>query len=98
HFKEGDDLELRFTPDNEEIKLTATVMRLSKDGAVMHVNYEHIRNGLRDKIYSAIFRPPKDEQEAMEQATGKPAPKPKAQSADTDQSPRPTTHGTKTTR
>ena len=98
HFKEGDDLELRFTPDNEEIRLTATVMRLSEGGAVMHVNYEHIRDGLRDRIYSAIFRPPKDEQEAMEQATGKPAPGSKVQPTGTDQSPQPDTHGTKTTR
>ena len=73
HFKQGDDLELRFTPDDEEIRLTASVMRVSEGGAVIHVNYEHIRDGLRDKIYSAIFRPPKDEQEAMEQSAGKPA-------------------------
>ena len=59
-------LHYRFTPGNEEIKLTASVMRLSDGGKIMHVNYEHIRDGLRDKIYSAIFRPPKDEQDAME--------------------------------
>ena len=72
-FKEGEELELRFTPDNEEIKLTGTIMRVSEGGRVIHVNYEHIREGLRDKIYAAIFRPPKDEREAMEQGT-RPAP------------------------
>ncbi len=66
-FNEGDELEIRFTPDNEEIRLTGTVMRVSEGGNVIHVNYEHIREGLRDKIYAAIFRPPKDEREAMEQ-------------------------------
>lgn len=65
HFKVGDDLELRFKPDDEEIRLTGTVMRLSENGAVMHVNYEHIREALRDRIYAAIFRPPKDERDAM---------------------------------
>lgn len=72
HFKQGDELELRFTPDDEEIRLTGTVMRLSEGGAVIHVNYEHIRDALRDRIYQAIFRPPKDEQEAMEQGTSAP--------------------------
>lgn len=85
HFKEGDDLELRFTPDKEEIKLTASVVRLSEGGNVIHVNYEHIRDGLRDRIYSAIFRPPKDEREAMEEGATKPADEPGS-------------HGTKTTR
>jgi len=69
HFKEGDELELRFKPDDEEIRLTGTVMRLSEGGGVIHVNYEHIREGLRDRIYSAIFRPPKDEQQAARQGT-----------------------------
>jgi PilZ domain-containing protein len=91
HFKEGDELELRFTPDNEEIRLTGSVMRLSEGGSIAHVNYEHIRDGLRDRIYAAIFRPPKDEQEAMEQGGGTPnksASKPAP----------PETQGTKTTR
>jgi PilZ domain len=91
HFKEGDELELRFTPDNEEIKLTASVMRLSEGGNIVHVNYEHIRDGLRDRIYSAIFRPPKDEQEAMEQGGGAPA-RSAAKPARSE------TQGTKTTR
>ena len=91
HFKEGDDLELRFTPDNEEIRLTGTVMRLSEGGAIAHVNYEHIRDGLRDKIYSAIFRPPKDEQEAMERGLGRSRRPPAAQAGSE-------TQGTKTTR
>lgn len=69
-FKEGDELEMRFTPDDAEITLTGTVMRVSEGGGVIHVNYEHIRDSLRDRIYSAIFRPPKDEQEAMERGGG----------------------------
>jgi c-di-GMP-binding flagellar brake protein YcgR len=79
-FHEGDELELRFTPDDVELRLTGTVMRVSEGGNIIHVNYEHIRDALRDKIYAAIFRPPKDEQDEMERRTteqkpgGTPAP------------------------
>lgn len=72
HFKEGDDLELRFKPDDEEIRLTGTVMRTSEGGNIIHVNYEHIREGLRDRIYAAIFKPPKDEQEAARRGAAQP--------------------------
>ncbi|MFW6261237.1 MAG: PilZ domain-containing protein [Spirochaetota bacterium] len=68
HFKVGDDLELRFTPDDAEIRITGTVVRVSDSGRTIHVNYEHIRDSVRDRIYNAIFRPPKDEQEEMQRA------------------------------
>jgi hypothetical protein len=66
HFKVGDELELRFKPDGVEIRITGTVVRVSDNGRTIHVNYEHIRDSVRDRIYNAIFKPPKDEQEAME--------------------------------
>jgi c-di-GMP-binding flagellar brake protein YcgR len=107
HFKVGDDLELRFTPNDEEIRITGTVMRLSEGDAVMHVNYEHIRDGLRDRIYSAIFRPPKDEEDAMEQgeaqaragepAAGQPRPASGSQVAGSRPSVPPGPQGTNTT-
>lgn len=76
-FKAGDDLELRFKPAGDlEVRLTASVVRLSEGGKVIHVNYEHIRDSLRDRIYHAIFKPPKDEEEAAQQRQGKPAQKP----------------------
>jgi c-di-GMP-binding flagellar brake protein YcgR len=65
HFKVGDNVELRFRPDDSEIRITGTIMRISESGKVLHVNYEHIKDGLRDRIYNALFKPPKDEQEAM---------------------------------
>lgn len=62
HFlKNGDEVELQFKPDQELIKLTAEVVRLSDGGKVAHLNYEHIRESLRDKIYHAIFKPDADE-------------------------------------
>lgn len=66
HFKVGDNLELRFKPDDSEIRITGTVVRVSDSGRTIHVNYEHIRENIRDRIYNAIFKPPKDEEEEME--------------------------------
>ncbi|MFW5689139.1 MAG: PilZ domain-containing protein [Spirochaetota bacterium] len=66
HFKVGDDLELRFRPDDTEIRVTGTVVRVSDSGKTIHVNYEHIRDSLRDRIYNAIFKPPRDELDEME--------------------------------
>jgi c-di-GMP-binding flagellar brake protein YcgR len=68
HFKVGENIELRFRPDDAEIRITGTVMRISQSGKLLHVNYEHIKEGLRDRIYNALFKPPKDEQEAMKRA------------------------------
>ena len=75
HFRVGDNLELRFRPDgSDEIRVTGTIVRVSESGKVLHVNYEHIRDGLRDRIYNAIFRPPKDERDAMRRATERTSP------------------------
>lgn len=73
HFKVGDELEMRFQPDDAEIRITGTVVRVSDSGRTIHVNYEHIRDALRDRIYNAIFKPPKDELDEMERAAGKAA-------------------------
>ena len=70
HFKVGDDLELRFKTDDTEIRITGTVVRVSDSGQTIHVNYEHIRDSVRDRIYNAIFKPPKDEREEMRRAQG----------------------------
>jgi len=70
HFKVGDDIELRFKPDDAEIRVTGTVVRVSDSGRTIHVNYEHIRDSLRDRIYNAIFKPPKDELDEMRRRTG----------------------------
>ncbi|MFP4114540.1 MAG: PilZ domain-containing protein [Spirochaetota bacterium] len=67
-FKVGDDLELRFRVDDTDIHVTGTVIRVSDGGRTIHVNYEHIRDSVRDRIYSAIFKPPKDERDAMRRA------------------------------
>lgn len=75
HFKAGDDLELRFRVDDVEIKLTGSVVRVSDSGRTIHVNYEHIRDSVRDRIYQAIFKPPADEVEAMEREKRKAAQK-----------------------
>ena len=79
-FKAGDDLELRFKPAGDlEVRLTASVVRLSDGGKIIHVNYEHIRESLRDRIYHAIFKPPKDEEEAAKQRPGATRTNPKQQ-------------------
>ncbi|MFW6289226.1 MAG: PilZ domain-containing protein [Spirochaetota bacterium] len=70
HFKVGDDLELRFKPADSEIRVTGTVVRVSDSGRTIHVNYEHIRDSLRDRIYHAIFKPPKDELDEMRRRSG----------------------------
>ncbi len=68
HFKAGDELELRFRFEETEIKITSSVVRVSDSGRTIHVNYEHIRDSIRDRIYQAIFKPPADEVEEMERA------------------------------
>lgn len=70
HFKVGDELELRFRTDGSQIRLTGTVVRVSDSGRTIHVNYEHIKDALRDRIYNAIFKPPRDEQDEMERVAG----------------------------
>ncbi len=76
HFKPGDDVEIRFETDGSEIKVTGSVVRVSDSGRTIHVNYEHIRDPLRDRIYNAIFKPPKDELDEMERAGRNQHPRP----------------------
>ena len=68
YFKAGDELELRFECGGAEIRVTGTVVRVSDSGRTVHVNYEHIRDSIRDRIYRGIFRPPEDELVAMARA------------------------------
>ena len=68
YFRAGDELELRFDCGTGEIRITGTVVRVTNSGKTLHVNYEHIRDTIRDRIYRGIFKPPGDELLAMEQA------------------------------
>jgi hypothetical protein len=68
YFNVGDELELRFECGTAEIRVSGTVVRISDTGKTLHVNYEHIRDSIRDRIYRAIFRPPEDELAAMARA------------------------------
>jgi c-di-GMP-binding flagellar brake protein YcgR len=61
--KVGQDVTLNFAPADEELSVNAHIVRLSDGGRTAHVNYEQIKEPLRDKIYRAIFQPPEDEQE-----------------------------------
>lgn len=62
-FSDGQLIELSFELADQPVTVVARVIRRSEGGAVLHVGFEHINEGLRDRIYRAIFRPPKDEEE-----------------------------------
>ncbi len=66
--KVGQDLTLIFSPADEELSVKGQVVRLSDGGRTAHVNYEQIKDPIRDKIYHAIFQPPEDEREDGAQA------------------------------
>ncbi|MFP4376334.1 MAG: PilZ domain-containing protein [Spirochaetales bacterium] len=68
----GQDITLIFAPADEELRIKAHVVRLSDGGRTVHVNYEQIKEPLRDKIYHAIFQPPEDERDQTSRGrTGK---------------------------
>lgn len=50
-------LELTFHPESEStLHLPARVVRTSKGGKVLHLTFENLREGSRDKIYKLLFR------------------------------------------
>lgn len=52
-----DTLELTFHPESEStLHLPATVVRTSKGGKVLHLSFENLREGSRDKIYRLLFK------------------------------------------
>lgn len=61
-FSDDQRLELTFQLEEQRIRVVARVVRRSDSGRVLHVSYEHIQEGVRDRIYQAIFKPPKDEE------------------------------------
>jgi hypothetical protein len=61
-FRSGDGVELSFHPDSEEaLNVQANVVRTSRRGSVLHVNFEHLRESTRDRIYRMLFNPEEGE-------------------------------------
>lgn len=70
-FERGAGLELSFHPSSSEpLNVVGHVVRTSKRGAVLHVNFEHLKETTRDSIYRLLFeeekrrRRPKRQSEA----------------------------------
>ncbi|MFP4302797.1 MAG: flagellar brake protein [Spirochaetaceae bacterium] len=56
-YEHGETLELTFHPDSEAtLHIPARVVRTSKQGRVLHLTFENIRETSRDKIYRFLFR------------------------------------------
>lgn len=56
-FESDDSLELTFHPESDStLHIPARVVRTSKGGKVLHLTFENIREGSRDKIYKMLFR------------------------------------------
>ncbi|MFW6214491.1 MAG: flagellar brake protein [Alkalispirochaetaceae bacterium] len=56
-FEAEDSLELTFHPESDStLHIPARVVRTSKGGKVLHLSFENIREGSRDKIYKMLFR------------------------------------------
>jgi len=57
-FNVGDAVEITFPTDRgDRLRVMSKVVRLSEEGDIMHVTYVSIRESVRDRIYSTIFRP-----------------------------------------
>ncbi|WP_455383027.1 PilZ domain-containing protein [Salinispira pacifica] len=55
-FRKGDEIDLSFHPDSEDrLSLTAHVVRTSHAGNVLHVDFGHLRESVRDRIYRVLF-------------------------------------------
>jgi c-di-GMP-binding flagellar brake protein YcgR len=53
----GTDLELTFHPDSHApLSVHGRVVRTSRDGRVLHVKFEKLRESTRDKIFKLLFR------------------------------------------
>ncbi len=56
HWK-GSGIELTFHPDSEQrLNLHGRVVRASRNGRVLHITFERLRESARDKIYRILFR------------------------------------------
>lgn len=56
-YEKGESLELTFHPDSEAtLHIPARVVRTSKQGKVLHLSFENIRESSRDKIYRLLFQ------------------------------------------
>jgi c-di-GMP-binding flagellar brake protein YcgR len=57
-YSPGDEVDLTFQPDRKEsVSVTGTVLRLSRDDSVMHLEFKRIRETDRDRIYRMLFNP-----------------------------------------
>jgi c-di-GMP-binding flagellar brake protein YcgR len=55
-FRRGDEIDLAFHPDSEDrLSLTAHVVRTSHANNVVHVDFGHLRESARDRIYRILF-------------------------------------------
>ena len=55
--KKGSDVELTFHPNSEErLNLHGRVVRTSRQGSVLHIKFERLRESARDKVYRVLFR------------------------------------------
>jgi hypothetical protein len=55
-FKAGDHIELSFHPyGHETMRVQASVIRTSDEDSVLHVEFEQIRESMRDRIYRMLF-------------------------------------------
>ncbi len=56
-FKPGEEIELTFHPDSTDtLHVIGRVGRRSQGGEVIHVNFRHLRESARDKIFRALFQ------------------------------------------
>ncbi len=56
-FVRGTDLELTFHPDSDApLNLHGRVVRTSRQGRVLHLKFEKLRESTRDKIFGLLFR------------------------------------------
>lgn len=56
-YEQGQTLELTFHPESEStLHIPAKVVRTSKQGKVLHLSFENIRESSRDKIYRMLFK------------------------------------------
>jgi c-di-GMP-binding flagellar brake protein YcgR len=57
-FKVGDRIRLSVLPSGQDkIEATGEVIRISKDGKVAHIEFEHMMDSNRDRIMGLLFKP-----------------------------------------
>jgi hypothetical protein len=55
-FRPGEQVELIFSVGGERLRLTAEVLRLSKQGELMHVRFASMRESTRDRILGSLLK------------------------------------------